>query len=157
MKQCLILAVMLIMAGCASFSKVTDPADPRFDINEFKLSDYKTYDEVRYVMNYLFPEGTPKEEVDHVLIDNVGAAYGGSIDINGLQYDCHRYYFLEDGVYKKIDILLQGTSIQMICVFYNDSDEVVIEKHKIIEGFSGSGKRIIGMEPIPPESERTSK
>lgn len=53
--------------------KVIDPTDPRFDPLEFRFSDYSpSY--LLEVQPCLFPAGTPKSYVDHILVEIGGAS-----------------------------------------------------------------------------------
>lgn len=53
--------------------KVTDPADPRFDPDAFSFWDYPMGACAKNdVFEKLFPLGTPKKFVDHILIDVAG-------------------------------------------------------------------------------------
>lgn len=48
--------------------KVIDPADPRFDIRTFRFTDYADSKDLAEVVRHLIPPGTPKDEVDKLLI-----------------------------------------------------------------------------------------
>lgn len=53
--------------------KVTEPTDPRFDPLAFRFSDYSpSY--LPEVQPCLFPAGTPKSYVDHILVEIGGAS-----------------------------------------------------------------------------------
>lgn len=54
--------------------KVIDPTDPRFDPLEFRFSDYDSPSYLSEVQPCLFPAGTPKSYVDHILVEIGGAS-----------------------------------------------------------------------------------
>ncbi len=48
--------------------KVTDPADPRFDPMKFEFADYDGAG-LGHALACLFPAGTPKDDVDKILVE----------------------------------------------------------------------------------------
>jgi hypothetical protein len=68
MLSCLLMLPIVLLVSCAS--KVTDPASPNFDRTKFRLEDYAHFEKFRGVMEVMFPVGTSKEEVDHVMVIN---------------------------------------------------------------------------------------
>ena len=51
-------------------SKVIDPRQTGFDRNVFTYSDYNNYNDLMFVLEYLFPPGTKKTEIEAFLRDN---------------------------------------------------------------------------------------
>ena len=47
--------------------KATDPNDPRFDLSEFRLTDYPTSSELGEALRAIIPIGMPKSQVDQIL------------------------------------------------------------------------------------------
>ena len=71
--------------------KVTDPADPRFDPEKFSFRDYGGIGEIplKDAMQILFPPGTEKSFVDHVLVDTARVPNYGCLSNAKL---CAYYY-----------------------------------------------------------------
>jgi hypothetical protein len=70
----IVLSVLtcLSIQGCASL-KITDPTDPNFDETQFRFEDYAEFKKFRTAMEAMFPVGTSKQKIDHVLVDIGGA------------------------------------------------------------------------------------
>ncbi len=70
-------ATLIILAAVIGYGflayplpwKVTDPASARFDYADFKFTDYHKSGELGYALSCLFPKGTPKKEIDKILVD----------------------------------------------------------------------------------------
>ena len=72
-RHCMIfLCILFFVQGCVSL-KVTDPTDPRFEAKNFRFEDYDHFTKFRDAMEALFPVGTSKQEVDHMLVELGGA------------------------------------------------------------------------------------
>lgn len=71
MKKLMILMVLCVVA-CNPL-KVTDPNDPKFDINQFEFNDHRARDDIAEVFMKAFPIGTEKSFIDSILIDAAGA------------------------------------------------------------------------------------
>lgn len=75
-KMSLFMAVafaICALAGCASV-KVTDPKDPRFDLQKFRFEDYKDDRDLSPVLMQFFPVGTQKQAIEHIFVNNAGAS-----------------------------------------------------------------------------------
>jgi hypothetical protein len=64
----LVLAFGLFLTACSS-TKITDPADPRFNPGQFRFEDY-IGDTAKDRIETLFPTGTPKSFVDEALVES---------------------------------------------------------------------------------------
>lgn len=58
--------------GCAS-QKITDPSHPEFQESEFRFEDYAEFMKFRTAMEAMFPVGTTKQKIDHILVEIGGA------------------------------------------------------------------------------------
>lgn len=84
----IVLSIVLFLSAC-SVSKEIDPRKSGFNAEEFRFEDYPGSD-LTGLFQAMFPPGTKKEYVDHVLIDvggaisGVGAAFAaGSKNVDG--------------------------------------------------------------------------
>lgn len=74
--------IVLVLVGVATALlalnpfKVTDPADPRFDVTKFKFSDYESKDELFDALSVIFPVSTKRFNVEKILIND--ASYWSS-------------------------------------------------------------------------------
>lgn len=73
-KLWLVLLAIIIAVGAYWFwyaapFKVKDPSDPRFNPDKFAFRDYGTQIEMISAFQVLFPIGTDKSVVDHVLLE----------------------------------------------------------------------------------------
>lgn len=92
------IAILAFLALFGNPLKVTDPADPCFNPERFSFWDYPMGGgDKREVFAALFPVGTPKSYVDHVLIDVGGAnSWRKEKDINLYGYwEPHRIVHLK--------------------------------------------------------------
>src|SRR6266567_5360508 len=48
-------------------SKIINPDEPGFNAEAFSFEDYDRYGDIFYTMDKMFPPGTPKSHVDHIL------------------------------------------------------------------------------------------
>ena len=86
----IVLKALLIFLCSASIGacnpmKVTDPADPGFDPDQFSFQDNFFDREAKIdVFRKLFPPGTPKEFVDRVLVKAGGAKVSQTKALSGL-------------------------------------------------------------------------
>uniref|UniRef100_A0A2A4YYY4 Lipoprotein SmpA/OmlA domain-containing protein n=1 Tax=OCS116 cluster bacterium TaxID=2030921 RepID=A0A2A4YYY4_9PROT len=71
----LLLVCVLMITACNPF-KVTDPGDPKFDIEKLKFEDYRTEKQLHEALIALFPMGVKRDVVEGVLIDRVGLLSG---------------------------------------------------------------------------------
>lgn len=72
MRSCFLmftLVLSLMLSACAT--KVTDPSDPQFDVSQFRFEDYVGQD-IQKVMQSIFPVGTEKRYIRHIMEDNLG-------------------------------------------------------------------------------------
>lgn len=69
----IILALFISASACAAL-KETDPTSPQFDESKFRFEDYANFDEFRDAMEGMFPVGTSKQRIEHLLVDIGGAA-----------------------------------------------------------------------------------
>ncbi len=61
--------------ACNDSGKVTDPGNPGFNPEKFRFEDYPSASLLAETLQKLFPVGTPKEEVNQILI-----GYGGAYE-----------------------------------------------------------------------------
>ena len=59
--------------------KVTDPADPRFNLEKFKLGDYRDREELGHAFTILFPIGMSRKEVEKTLMKS------GVVEVSALK------------------------------------------------------------------------
>ena len=75
-----LLLITLIIGGYfatifvpSEWYKVTDPTNPDFNPDNFSYRDYRNQPmELREAFRVMFPQGTPKEYVDRILVDKAG-------------------------------------------------------------------------------------
>lgn len=80
----LILLFTASIGACNPF-KVTDPADPQFNLEKFRFEDYPGIPPMRDALQKLFPVGTPREKVEHILVDVGGATLNTIISAEQIQ------------------------------------------------------------------------
>ena len=77
----LVVVISLVMSGVGFLVwnnlyhafKVKDINDPRFDPMAYRFEDYAVEAESQKVLTYIFPVGTPREKVDALLVEKLGA------------------------------------------------------------------------------------
>jgi len=92
LKSLLILLFTASIGACNPM-KVTDPNDPNFDPDKFSFRDYGEGKEMSLheAFRRLFPPGTSKEFVEHVLV-KVGGVEKYGCKENSVQSLCTYYY-----------------------------------------------------------------
>lgn len=80
----LIIAMLIIFASVHVWGKVMDgikvidPGDPRFNPEKFRFEDYaqsgELYELLSAALLIMFPPGTEKEYIEHILVKNAGAS-----------------------------------------------------------------------------------
>ncbi len=80
----------LLMLLPPSPFKISDPANQLFNFDKFQFNDYDGRDFAQ-AMDVLFPKGTKKEEIDHILIDIGGATYRRSKKIYSNNYHIYSH------------------------------------------------------------------
>ncbi len=117
-----VLAAVLVVVGIGYLwytmpFKVTDPNDPRFVPELFRMRDYASYEGVRELQTKVFPKlfpiGTPKSYVDKMMIDRGGATINDQSDLDKGDFS---YDFMPLNMY--------GDSL-MMKVFYNCNYKVI--------------------------------
>ncbi|MGE4528655.1 MAG: hypothetical protein AB7D00_09835 [Rhodospirillaceae bacterium] len=68
----IVLSSFIAISACAGI-KETNPSSPQFDESKFQFEDYAGFDEFRDAMEAMFPVGTSRQKIEHVLV-NVGGA-----------------------------------------------------------------------------------
>jgi hypothetical protein len=79
----------------ASHLKVTNPAEPGFNVNQFRIEDYSGH-QLTLALQALLPAGTPRDNAEHLLIDIAGAQFDGVLTLAGTYTTQSR--FTPDGV-----------------------------------------------------------
>lgn len=97
------------------FTKVRDPADPRFDMSQFSFNGYGR-NEIAYFMSIAFPPGTSKEFVESVLVDTGKAVALSNAD---MQQQIRYFYEPKDFISK----LYPWT--RNVGVLYDENNKVV--------------------------------
>lgn len=83
-KQKTLVAIAISLIVLVDPFKVTDPLNPAFNPDRFSFRDYSGREELMVVYRALFPIGTPKAEVDRVLMKAGGATCYNAPEIKSL-------------------------------------------------------------------------
>ncbi|MES2728942.1 MAG: hypothetical protein V4621_02435 [Pseudomonadota bacterium] len=98
--------------------KVTDPADPRFRVEQFDFADYRMdRDALVHAFRVLFPVGTDKAFVDKVLVEYAGVESFEIESIPGLW----RYHPRPD----ILDYVLMSPSGPAHAVYYDKNNKLL--------------------------------
>lgn len=85
-KKVFIVLISCFLAVACNPSKVTDPRDSKFDINEFSFMNYKTEQEFKDALVYLFPSGTERNKVEVLFLDKMKMVSGYTKGKSGNYY-----------------------------------------------------------------------
>lgn len=67
-----VAVVVISLMACNPF-KITDPANPGFDVKKFDFNDYKNHEEMAYAIRFIIHKGESKASAEKVLV-----VYGGA-------------------------------------------------------------------------------
>ena len=149
----ILLALLLVIAaGYLALYKpwiVTDPNDPNFEPSLFRFENYTTERELRNALITMFPKGTKRDYVDHILIDNANLQSGLRAGDDGGYYIYYLYYPNDDSV-DHGDYFLRGKGRKQSEFYYDNEDNVTSIKVHILAGKRPPlffiGKKIIKVE-----------